>query len=481
MSELKLPRTSPAQQQVSASKIMDFLDSMEQAPVELHSLMIVRHGQVVAEGWWHPYAADRLQLLYSLSKSFTSTAAGLAVEEGRLDLEAPVLSYFPEFDDVASHPWSRTMKVRHLASMSTGHLEDALERAYHLDPAEPVRGFFGVPPEAEPGSIFAYNNIATYVLAAIVAKVTQTRLLDYLRPRLFEPLGIAEAAWLEHPAGRTLGFSGLHLTTESVAKFGQLYLDRGGWAGTQLIPAEWVDQATRLQTPNPNEPSPDWQQGYGFQFWMAEHGYRGDGAYGQFCIVLPQQDAVIVTTAASEDMQVVLDAVWAHLLPAFDAPDLDQGAHPSDSAAALTRRLSELVLPRRSGEPAPNDPAAWSSLTFTPTAAARAVFMVDSLALEPSNGQWQGVLTDAADALAFSLGDSGWAVSEPSTSDGAVLPVAATVVWTDDDTAVVDVVFLDTPHHIALTCSRAPRTFEAAWHTAPLHTPKPGHLRAPRT
>ncbi|MBI0384676.1 beta-lactamase family protein, partial [Streptomyces albiflaviniger] len=192
-----------------------FLDAVEGAPdIEPHSLMILRHGRLIASGWWAPYTAERPHLLYSLSKSFTSTAAGLAVAEGLLDLDAPVISYFPEFEAEITDPGSRAMLVRHVASMASGHLEETLERAFGLDPEEPVRGFLRLPPDRAPGTVFAYNQPATYTLAAIVQRVTGQSLTEYLRPRLFDPLGIGETAWLQVPAGRDLGFSGLFAATD---------------------------------------------------------------------------------------------------------------------------------------------------------------------------------------------------------------------------------------------------------------------------
>ena len=301
--------------------------------------MILRHGSVIAEGWWAPYSPDRVHLLYSLSKSFTSTAAGLAAAEGLLDLDATVLSYFPELDAEITDPRSRSMKVRHIAAMASGHLTETLDRAYRTDPTNLVRGFLLTPPDRDPGTVFAYNQPCTYTLAAIVQRGSGQSLIDYLRPRLFDPLGIREMAWLERPAGQNLGFSGLHATTDAIARLGQLYLQRGRWGDRQLLDPAWVDQATRTQVENPREPNPDWRQGYGFQFWMARHGYRGDGAFGQFCIVLPEADLVIATTAQTLDMQGILDAVWAHIVPAIDRT----GA--ADTDERLAERLASATLP----------------------------------------------------------------------------------------------------------------------------------------
>src|SRR6202451_4371322 len=331
-----LPRRTAADQGVDPAAILRFLDALDERPdIEMHSLMVIRHGQVVAEGWWAPYSADRPQLLYSLSKSFTSTAAAFAQAEGLLDLDDTVISHFAEFDSDITDPRSRSVKVRHIASMAAGHTREVLGEALERDPAEPVRGFLLIPPDHEPGTVFAYSQPCTYTLASIIQRNSGMPLTQYLRPRLFDPLGIGPVGWHTlPPSGREQGFSGLHARTEDIAKLGQLYLQRGQWDGVQLIPAEWVEQAASVQVANPGEPDPDWRQGYGFQFWMSRHGYRGDGAFGQFCVILPEQDTVVVTTAYTTDMQAVLDAMWAHLLPSLGT------AAPRDAAGAVQDQLS---------------------------------------------------------------------------------------------------------------------------------------------
>jgi len=293
-----LPRSTPADQRVDPAAILSFLDAVDERPgVEMHSLMVVRHGRVVAEGWWAPYSAGRPQLLYSLSKSFTSTAAAFAQAEGLLDLDDTVISHFPEFSGDITDPRSRSVKVRHVASMASGHTREMLDEALMRDPEEPVRGFLLIPPDRDPGTVFAYSQPCTYTLASIIQRNAGMPLTQYLRPRLFDPLGIGHVGWHTFPPGREQGFSGLHARTEDIAKLGLLYLQQGQWDGTQLIPKQWVTEATSVQVSNPGEPDPDWQQGYGFQFWMSRHGYRGDGAFGQFCVILPEQETVIVTTA----------------------------------------------------------------------------------------------------------------------------------------------------------------------------------------
>jgi CubicO group peptidase (beta-lactamase class C family) len=465
-----LPVSSPAAQGVDARGIGMFLDAIEAAPaIEPHSLMVLRHGHVVASGWWAPYSPDRLHLLYSLSKSFTSTAAGFAVAEGLVRLDDPVVSYFPEFEADITDPRSRAMLVRHVASMASGHVAETFERAVALDPDEIVRGFLLLPPDREPGTVFAYNQPATYSLATIVQKVTGQTLTEYLRPRLFDPLGIGEVVWLQHPAGRDLGFSGLHATTDAVARLGQLYLQGGVWEGKQVLPSAWVAEATRSHVSNAGESSPDWQRGYGFQFWMSRHGYRGDGAYGQFCVVLPEHDAVVAMTAATVEMQALLDAMWEHLVPALGAAPIE-GRDGED--AALAQRLTRLELPPAPGKPAPPaDPGAWSGAEFAPDGGACADQpTLTRVVVAPGDDEgWRVSLVEDGRPLELSLRGAGapaWCVD---ASADAPIPTALSGGWTDPDTLTVEVVFLETPHRLVVTCSLASRTFTARWRTSPLH------------
>ena len=299
--------------------------------------MLVRHGHVVAEGWWAPHTPERTRLLYSLSKSFTSTALGFALREGLFDLDAPVVSHFPEFAADITDAGSRSITLRHLASMASGHDREMMQEALARDAREPVRGFLLTPPDQVPGTVFAYSQPCTYTIASVLQRAAGMPLSEYLRPRLFDPLGIGEVGWLTWPPGREQGFSGLFARTEDIAKLGQLYLQRGRWDDIQLLPESYVAQATSRQIDTADQQdNPDWRQGYGFQFWMSRHGYRGDGALGQFCVVLPEQDAVIAMTGGTEAMQAVLDAVWAHLLPGLNGTAADESAQRFSTSAFAT-------------------------------------------------------------------------------------------------------------------------------------------------
>jgi len=399
---------------------------------------------VIVEGWWAPYRPDDVYLLYSVSKSFTSTAFGLALAEGRLSLQDTVVQHFPHLDPGPSARRARTITVEHLARMATGHRADILGAMAQLDPAEPVRGFLSIEPESEPGSVFAYNSGASYVLGAIVQELTGQSLTGYLQPRLFDPLGIPPAYWDTLGGRRQIGYSGLHLTTEQLARFGQLYLGQGSWAGSELLSRSWVAEATRVHTATPAEPEPDWRRGYGYQFWRSRHGYRGDGAYGQFCLVLPEQDAVVVTTGDTEMMQTVLDAVWAHLVPAFDSPS---AAGDDDR---LATRLAGLALPAEGAGTYPGDD--WLT--------AHAV-------TEQPYG-WDLTVTAANQRLVVGCGDGRWYRTSAPVGNGMALVVEAQGRWTEPKTFTAELVFVHTPHRMTVTNRPGTRSSSARWQSVPL-------------
>ena len=476
-----LPRSTPADQQVDPAAILSLLNALDDHPaIEMHSLMLVRRGQVIAEGWWAPYSAERPQLLYSLSKLFTSTAAAFAQAEGLLGLDDTVISHFPEFDAGITDPRSRSMRVRHIASMASGHTRETIGEVEELDPAEPVRGFLLIPPDREPGTVFAYNQPCTYTLGSIIQRNAGMPLTRYLRPRLFDPLGIGHVGWQTWPDTPTeLGFSGLHARTEDIAKLGQLYLRDGQWNGVQLIPREWVRQATSVQVGTPGRADADWRQGYGFQFWMSRHGYRGDGAYGQFCVVLPEHELVIATTAYTDELQPVLDAIWTHLLPGL-------GASGPDAAPAqdeLDARLRGLSLPACQARTAPADWDRWTAGPFPAGSSAdgtsiQAAF--SSAAVGQQAGGWQISLIEPANRLTFPVGAGSWTISTPVDSHGDTIPVAASGGWLDGGTLRAEIIFLETPHRMDISCALPGRTAAAVWRHPPLVPSKLQHLHCPR-
>jgi CubicO group peptidase (beta-lactamase class C family) len=279
-------------------------------------------------------------VLHSLSKSFTSTAVGLAVAEGKLSIDDRVLKFFP--DDAPAEPTDKlkAMRVRDLLTMNCGH---EVEVKFAGDKPW-VQQFLAHPVPHKPGTHFQYNTMGSYTLSAIVTKVTGKTSLEFLKPRLFEPLGIENPQWDASPEGNSLGGYGLKLRTEDIAKFGQLYLQKGKWNGKQLIPESWVEQATMKQVPNDQESHSkigiDWVQGYGFQFWRCTHNaFRGDGAAGQLCVVIPDKDTVVAITADTGSFQNEMNAIWDKIYPAVTDHALADDSSGQEKLKEATSKL----------------------------------------------------------------------------------------------------------------------------------------------
>ena len=457
-----LPRSTPEAEGVVSAGISAFIEAMAATKHELHSFMMLRHGRVIAEGWWEPYGPQYKHSMYSMSKSFTSTAIGLLVGEGRITVEDLVVRYFPQDVPEPTSENLASLKIKHLLSMAVGNEHEPTQAVVQSE--HWVKTFLEQSITHEPGSVFMYNSAATYMLSAVVTKVTGNTVLEYLTPRLFEPLGITGMTWETCPRGINTGGWGLSITTEGLAKFGQLYLQKGKWNDAQLIPSEWVKQATtfKIQQPDPAKPTRsketnDWLQGYCYQFWRCQHdAFRGDGAFGQFTIVLPKQDAVIVMTSETKDMQGQLDLVWQHLLPSIQAKAMP----PSNSM--LKSKLDRAVLPPLQNAFPFNAEVAHPGKTF---------------AIEPNDQGITGVRFEIADNVCTFTAEAGgiahtipcgmqnWLRSETSMpgtpprlisggapKGAAASKVAASAAWSDMQTLVMVLRYYETPHHDTLTC-----------------------------
>jgi CubicO group peptidase (beta-lactamase class C family) len=348
---------------ISSQAILDFIEAAEkERKDDIHSFIFLRHGQIAAQGWWNPFSPESPHMLFSLSKSFTSTAIGIAQGEGLLNINDKVTSFFP--DETPKEPSKnlQAMRIRDLLTMNTGHNDDATGRMQQ-DTTSWVKGFLSLTVEHKPGTHFVYNSAATYMLSAIIQKVTGKTLLGYLTPRLFEPLGIQHATWEASPQGINTGGWGLKVRTKDIASLGQIYLQKGLWKGKQLIPAAWVEDATKKQSSNGSSPESDWEQGYGYQFWRCRYDlYRGDGAFGQFCIVFPKQDAVLAITSGTKDMGAIMNLVWKHLLPALNQKPIEEN---KKAFTALQNKLHSLSLSLVKGKPVSSEAASISNQAYS--------------------------------------------------------------------------------------------------------------------
>lgn len=451
-----LARSVPEQEGVSSAGLLSFLDAIEKSKIEFHSLMVLRHGKVIAEGWWAPYAAPLKHTLYSLSKSFTSTAVGLAISEGKFKLDSKVVSFFPDELPAEVSPNLAAMTVKDLLTMASGNAKDTIP---------PMRGnttgdswakvFLSLPVEYVPGTHFLYNTGATYMASAIVQKTTGQNVLEYLKPRLFEPLGIEGMDWEMDPKGIATGGYGLRVRTEDIAKFGQLFLQKGLWNGKQLVPAEWVAQATSAQIDNapasPTRPNAenDWAQGYGFQFWRCTHNcVRGDGAFGQFCIMMPEQDMVVAITGESFDLQASMKLVWDHVLPAMK----DGIAKDQANRTSLEKKLKDLALPLPTGKPASPNTAMILGKKF---ALADNPLKVKSVSFNFSGNDGTVTFAEEGGATPVKFAMNKWAITKDFKTQGiftmqgrqpVTTQLAAAATWVDANTLALSIRYIETTH-----------------------------------
>lgn len=313
-----------------ATAMDNYFKGVEAAQQDLHSIMVVQHGNVIYQRWLSEGEQNKPHILNSVSKTFTSAAVGLAIAEGKIKLTDKLVSFFPDKLPAEQSDNLKAITIRDLLTMNCGHDTDPTRIVRNTDGEEWVTAFLAYPVEHQPGTFYCYNSLGTYMLSAIVQQVTGEKVVDYLYPRLFEPLNIDKPEWQESPQGINTGGWGLYLKTEDLAKMGQLILQGGKWNGKQVLPADYVAEMQKAQVPcvpagvKPQDAAAmgltkensDWLQGYGYQMWRCRHNaFRADGANGQYIIVIPEKDAVIATTANIQDMQGEINLISEHILP----------------------------------------------------------------------------------------------------------------------------------------------------------------------
>jgi CubicO group peptidase (beta-lactamase class C family) len=442
-----LPRSAPEAEGIDSGGVLRFVEALERRIDAVHSFMLVRHGKVVAEGWWSPYQEDDLHVMYSVTKSFTSTAVGFASQEGLLSVNDTVLSFFPDRAPAKPADRMKEMRIRDLLRMSTGHASDPSPAVRESKDGAWVKTFLATPVEDKPGTHFLYNSAGSYVLGAIVQKVSGATLEEFLRPRLFEPLGLEAPLWGKSPEGVNLGDGGISLHTEDLAKFGLFYLQRGVWGDKRLLGEHWIDAATSLQTASGGNPDSNWDAGYGYQFWRNKvTGYRADGAFGQFSFVLPKYDVVLAMTSGTSNMAGVMDTVWEVLLPALREQALP--SHPQ-GLDQLRTKLASLRLPTQAGSANSPRAAAVSGKSYS--------FPDNELGIRVASVDFSGEtprihFEDADGRHDIDCGIDRWLRGRTAYQKRISNPydtneqgIAGSCAWTDDTTFTAKLCFHQTP------------------------------------
>jgi len=361
-----LPRTSPEAVGLKSEQVMAFFDSLLAHPnTEIHSVMVMRHGKVVGEMYPKPFNAEYKHTQFSCSKTFVAAAVGIAISEKRLRLDDRLVTFFPQqLPKVVS--WNlASITVEDLLTMRSGFVVDTKMRERSR---QWIRDYLAHPMNGRPGKLFQYDSIDTYLLSAIVQQVTGMTVLEYLRQRVFSYMNIRDVMWELSPEGIVTGGWGLYVQPESLAKFGQLLLQRGQWHGRQLIPASWVDAMTSAQVHNEGDD-------YGYQMWMCNYptAVRAAGAYGQYIVVVPKQDVVVVINQCTlSGAAVQLKHIWQTLFAGMSKQPLSPSDYYQQLLSAnyqlplVEGELTSKVLSDYQGKTIrlEKNPLGWQSLMF---------------------------------------------------------------------------------------------------------------------
>lgn len=450
-----------------AGAVNAFLDAVGAAGLELHSFMLYQRGSVVAEGWWRPYRADRVHMLHSATKSFTATGVGIAIDEGLLHLDDPVVSFFPDHLPASLHPNLQAMTVRHLLTMTTGHQTGISGGEWRALRSSWIAEFFKEPVVHPPGGRFIYSSATSYMLSAIIRRASGQRLYDYMRPRFFEPLAIRDIRWDVGPDDTHTGGNGLSCTTADLLKLGILYLSGGEWNGRRILSKRWVEEATRphlkhvvrgaftgkryfaegegeARTPGVAH------EGYGFHWWMGPYGtYSARGFYGQYCIVFPREGAVFASTGGLPITENGFgDLVWTHLLPGLGA------RRAGKDPAGLETRLAGLALPL-------------PERGITPTRCAATNFVaepndddIERVRLAVTNDRVIFTLVDRRGTHTVEAGLGFWVEAQTTIAAGKLhhgyepdsMRVVAAASWLDADTLSMTWIFVESAFRDTVVC-----------------------------
>ncbi len=331
--------STPEAAGVSSKGLLQYLDALEQSGEEHHSILVLKDGMLACKINFAPYDDQTPHILYSLSKTFASAAAGFAVQEGLLRWDTHVKDIFAsEMPDNPSE-WLKSVTLHHLLCMGSG-LKPESNNVKETD--DWIRETLSYDCDAEPGTRFHYNSHGTYLVSAMVQRASGLDLIDYLMPRLFEPLGIPRPEWLRCPKGVCVGGWGMYVSADSIARLGQCILQNGMWQGKQVLPREWIERGTAAQISNAGHSQhPDWIQGYGYQIWRTRgNRFRGDGMYGQICMISPEQNMVVAITAGLNNMGKETDMLHEYLFP---AGNMEPGT--PEEQKQLQERLAALAYP----------------------------------------------------------------------------------------------------------------------------------------
>ena len=336
------PRNTPESQGIHSEHLRNLVEELAYSPdTDMHHFMVLRHGNVICETDFAPYRKGIWHITHSMCKSITGMAAGLLIDEGKLDLSENIYKIFHDKGSTWAKIFRPEVTVENLMTMTSGV---TFNESGIVSGNDWLESYLNAPVSEKPGTKFQYNSLNSYVLSAIITERTGMPMDEYLKPRLFEPLGITDYLWEKCPRGITKGGWGLFMHTEDMAKLGQLYLNKGKWNGKQIIPESWAEASVTKKVD-----SIEGTYGYGYQLWMEERpgSFEYNGMLGQNVLIYPDVDMVIVTNAGNEELfqdNVMLNIIRKYF-PVDWAPKETLPENPI--AYAKLQELTEICLKKQ--------------------------------------------------------------------------------------------------------------------------------------
>lgn len=440
----ELPRTSPSEAGVDAQGIIDYVTLQENTPgQQLHSLQVLKGGALIAEAYWEPYQPCDATLVYSMSKTFTSAVVGIAESRGLLSYDDRIVECLPELEGLNIGPKARSIRLRDCLGMATGYVQSQVDafcepvRANpytNLTPRKALGDMLSREPEGIVGKTFCYNNLATYACSVIAGRALGHSVWEELQQSVFGYIGVDSTWWSTDAEGNSVGMSELRISAPDAARFFRMAMAGGRVDDRQLLAPEWLAQYWRVHTRHDDNPGDDWANGYGWQVWTSKYGHRADGAYGQYALMMPKYDALVVITGAEENTQFTLDGVWDHIVPALERG----GSVEADERWLELARGLRLTGPELfEGGPASGKTSdgKWA------------------LEASPAGPEFAVSLTDPRGAThQFTCGPDEWLPVELSWNDWKLQ--ARTRAGWDGGIFEVDLVLPETPHRLRLRCER---------------------------
>lgn len=327
-----LPRASASSLGIDPDRLIAFLDAVKAAGLDLHGFMLHRHGHVVAEGWTWPVDPNEPRVLHSMAKSFTGCAIGLAIQEGLLNLDDRLVRFFPDEVPANADPRLADMTVEHLLTMRTGHASNTSGSVWRSISTSWIAEFFKIPLAYAPGTEYVYTSAASYMLSALINRVTGQTLHDYLKPRLFIPLDIHNETWDIGPDGVNPGGNGLTAPVSAALKLAVLHAQNGVWDGRQVLPAAWVQAATQPQG------GPDSRYGY---HWMMKPrpAFSALGVFVQMAAVYREHNATLVLVGGMKNSAEIVPFIERYFPAAFSE---DCSVKP-EADSRLEQRLASMA------------------------------------------------------------------------------------------------------------------------------------------